>query len=197
MVIYKPLTDINSLGKLQSDMDRVYDWCNKNELTKNIEKIKAQFFPQGANTDLKQMHQNNPFLINDRKLNYEHTFRYLGIDIDQNLSMKTTCDSIYRNASHKLYIYRWAKGSMTMSAAMQVWKDMFLGVLDYENVFLTGTNKNSLSDLQKLQNDAIISCLKIRQPRDAHVNDLDNPCCSTILTFSYILYHIVRFNSTF
>ena len=50
------------------------------------------------------MHQNNPILINNRKLNYEHTFRYLGIDIDQNLSMKTTCDSIYRNASHKPYI---------------------------------------------------------------------------------------------
>ena len=61
---------------------------------------------------------------------------------------------------------------MTISAAVQVLKATFLSVLDYGNVFSTGINKNSLSDLQKLQNDAIRCCLRIKQPRDAHVNDL-------------------------
>ena len=49
---------------------------------------------------------------------------------------------------------------------------MFLSVLEYGNVFLTRVNKNSLSDLQKLQNDAVRCCLKLKQPRDAHVADL-------------------------
>ena len=86
--------------------------------------------------------------------------------------MKTVRDSIYRNATHKLYIYRLVRNTLTMSAAIQVLKSMFLRVLDYGNVFLTGVNKNSLSDLQKLQNDAVRCCLKIKQPRDAHVADL-------------------------
>ena len=59
-----------------------------------------------------------------------------------------------------------------MSAAVQVLKAMFLSVLDYGNEFLTGVNKNSLSDLQKLQNDAIRCCLRIKPHRDAHVNGL-------------------------
>ena len=49
---------------------------------------------------------------------------------------------------------------------------MFISVLDYGNVFLTGVNRDTLFDLQKLQNDAIRCCLEIKQPRDAHVNDL-------------------------
>ena len=86
--------------------------------------------------------------------------------------MKTVRDSIYRNATYKLYIYRLVRSSLTMSATIQVLKSMFLSVLDYGNVFLTGINKNSLSDLQKLQNDAIRCCLKIKQPRDVHVVDI-------------------------
>ena len=86
--------------------------------------------------------------------------------------MKTVRDSIYRNATHKLYIYRLVRSLLTMSAAIQVLKSMFLSVLDYGNIFLTGINKNSLSDLQKLQNNAIRCCLKIKQPRDVHVVDI-------------------------
>ena len=46
---------------------------------------------------------------------------------------------------------------------------MFISVLDYGNVFLTGINREKLSDLQKLQNDAIRCCLRIKNPRDVHV----------------------------
>ena len=59
-----------------------------------------------------------------------------------------------------------------MSAATQVLRAMFVSVLGYGNVFLTGVNRKNLFDLQKLQNDAIRCCLEIKQPRDAHVNNL-------------------------
>ena len=86
--------------------------------------------------------------------------------------MKNTCDQIYKNASHKLYIHRLIRGSLTMSAATLILKAMFVSILDYGNVFLTGVNQDRLSDLQKLQNDAVRCCLNIKKKRDAHVNDL-------------------------
>ena len=49
---------------------------------------------------------------------------------------------------------------------------MFVSILDYGNVFLTGVNRDRLFDLQKIQNDAVRCCLNIKNPRDAHVNDL-------------------------
>ena len=59
-----------------------------------------------------------------------------------------------------------------MFAATQILKTMFVSVLDYGNVFLTGINRDKLLDLQKLQNDAVRCCLSIKNPRDAHVIDL-------------------------
>ena len=59
-----------------------------------------------------------------------------------------------------------------MPAAIQVLKAMFVSILDYGNVFLTGVKQDRLSDLQKLQNDAVRCCLNIKTPRDAHVIDL-------------------------
>ena len=49
---------------------------------------------------------------------------------------------------------------------------MFVSILDYGNVFLTWVNQEKLFDLQKLQNDTLRCCLNIKNPRDAHVNDL-------------------------
>ena len=104
MVLYRTLEDEDCIKDFQADMDNVYEWCNRNKLTINIEKNKAQLFPKNPNTDPISLHNKNPIKISNKTLHYEHTFRYLGIDIDQYLSMKTVCDSIYRNATHKLNI---------------------------------------------------------------------------------------------
>ena len=156
------------MGELQSDVNNIYKWCNVNKLTINTSKTKAQYFPRNSNINIKDFYNKYPITINNVNLVYEHNFRYLGIEIDNLLTMKPTYDAIFKNASHKLYIYRLIRGSLTMFAATQILKTMFVSVLDYGNIFLTGINK----DLQKLQNDAVRCCLSIKNPRDAHVADL-------------------------
>ena len=172
MVIFKPLNEQDSMGELQSDVNNIYKWCNRNKLTINTSKTKAQYFPRNSNVNAKEFYNENPITINNANLTYEHHFRYLGIEIDNLLTMKPTYDAIFKNASHKLYLFRLIRGNLTMFAATQILKTMFVSVLDYGNVFLTGINRDKLSDLQKLQNDAVRCCLSIKNPRDAHVIDL-------------------------
>ena len=172
MVIYTPISGADSRQNVQSDVNAVYKWCNKNKLTINVGKTKAQYFPRNSNIDTKTFESNNPIYINNAKLQYEQHFRYLGIEVDHQLLSRNTFDQIYKNASHKLYIYRLIRGSLTMYAATQVLKTMFVSVLDYGNIFLTGINQDKLYDLQKLQNDALRCCLNIKNPRDVHVNDM-------------------------
>ena len=152
MVIYKPLNEPDSLHHLQNDINIVYDWCNRNKLTINIEKTKAHIFPRNSNIDLQLLHQNNPKTINNTQLQYEHTFQYLGINIDQHLTMKSMCDSRFMPAINSIfkarqrfadYVYA-KKKKKKMSAAIQVLRAMFVSVVDYRNVFLTGVNRNSL-----------------------------------------------------
>ena len=172
MVIFKPLNEQDSMGELQSDVNNIYKWCNRNKLTINTSKTKAQYFPRTSNVNVKEFYNENPITINNINLTYEHHFRYLGIEIDSLLTMKPTYDAIFKNASHKLYLFRLIRGNLTMFAATQILKTMFVSVVDYGNVFLTGINREKLSDLQKLQNDAVRCCLSIKNPRDAHVIDL-------------------------
>ena len=171
MVIFKPLTEQDNIGELQSDVNNIYKWCKINKLTINTSKMKAQYFPRNSYINTKEFYNENPITINNVNLIYEHNFRYLGIEIDNLLTMKPTYDAIYKNASHKLYIFRLIRGNLTMFAATQILKTMFVSVLDYGNVFLTGINRDKLSDLQKLQNDAVRCCLSIKNPRDAYVAD--------------------------
>ena len=172
MVIYTPILDADSMQNVQTDVNAIYKWCNKNKLTINVSKTKAQYFPRNSNIQSKTFESNNPIFINNSKLQYEQHFRYLGVELDQSLSMKNTFDQIYKNASHKLYIYRLIRGSLTMFAATQVLKTMFVSVLDYGNIFITGINQDTLQDLQKLQNDALRCCLNVKNPRDVHIHDM-------------------------
>ena len=92
------------MQNVQSDVNAVYKWCNKNKLTINVGKTSAQYFPRNSNIDTKTFELNNPIYINNIKVQYEQHFQYLGIELDHLLSMKNTFDQIYKNASHKLYI---------------------------------------------------------------------------------------------
>ena len=104
MVIYTPILGADSMQNVQSDVNAVYKWCNKNKLTINVGKTKAQYFPRNSNIHTKIFESNNPIYINNTKLQYEEHFRHLGIELDHLLSMRNTFDQIYKNASHKLYI---------------------------------------------------------------------------------------------
>ena len=142
MVIFNPLRQKDSMSELQSDVNNIYMWCNANKLTINISKTKAQYFPKNSNINTKDFYNKYSITINNIKLEYDHNFRYLGIEIDNLLTMKPTYEAISKNASHKLYIYRLIRGSLTMFAATQILKTMFVSVLDYGNIFLTSINKD-------------------------------------------------------
>ena len=45
MVIYTPSENVNKFEELQQDLDTGTAWCNKNKLTVNTNKTKAQMFP--------------------------------------------------------------------------------------------------------------------------------------------------------
>ena len=103
MLIVNSLRNAESLSDIQNDLNKLFQRCNKNKLTINISKAKAQYFPKDTNVDTKNFYTNNPITINNSDLVYEHNFRYLGIEIDNYLTMKPTYEAIYKNASHKLY----------------------------------------------------------------------------------------------
>ena len=91
IVIFKSLRpDIieNDLSCFKRDIENVYTWCMDNELTINIKKTKLQFFPKNRNLDCHLFENTHDIKIDGINLEYVSSFKYLGVEIDRNLTMK-------------------------------------------------------------------------------------------------------------
>ena len=164
IVIYKDLdldTNPNDVQRVQQDITNITEWCQINELTINCKKTKAQFF--------KEQHT---IKLQEQEVGYSDTFKYLGVEIDDLLSMKSHVNRVNKNASHKLFLLRKLRHVLNTHAATLVLKSMFLGVLDYGLLFTTVVPIKMFDDLQTIQNHALRSVLNVYDPLDFHVNQL-------------------------
>ena len=110
--------------------------------------------------------------IFNQTLEYESTFKYLGVDIDRYLNLKSFFDSMYKLVNDKLYLLKLIGPSLTVQAALAVGKSMILSLIDYGNMFLTSLTQKDLEDLQKLQNKVLRCCLNIVDPLDMNVVEM-------------------------
>ena len=125
----------NDIDLFKRDLAAIEYWCLKNELTINIKKTKLQYFLANRNTDCNLFENEVKCQIYNQTLEYENTFKYLGVDIDRYLTMKSFFDSMYKLVNHKLYLLKLIRTSLTVEAALAVGKSMILSLIDYGNIF--------------------------------------------------------------
>ena len=148
----------NDIDLFKRDLAAIEYWCLKNELTFNIKKTKLQFFQENRNIDCNLFENEVKCQIYNQTLEYENTFKYLGVDIDRYLTMKSFFDSMYKLVNHKLYLLKLIRPSLTVEAALAVGKSMILSLIDYGNIYLTSLTQKDQEDLQKLQNKVLRCC---------------------------------------
>ena len=121
----------------KQDIESVENWCLRNELTINIKKTKLQYFPHRHNIDCMAFENDVTCYIYGQQLSCVTAFKYLGIDIDRNSSMKSFYESMYKLVNHKLYLLKLIRPSLSIDDALAVGKSMILSLIDYGNIFLT------------------------------------------------------------
>ena len=147
--------------------NRLSNWCHLNRLTINIKKTKVVQFPASKCTRL-----NINLTLDDQPLVSQNNYRYLGIELDHDLSLKTHVTQVNKLASNKLYLLRKIRPYLSTKASVDICKTMLLPVMDYGGLFLTMCTKKELDDLQIIQNNAIRCCLKVQDPRDIHLIEM-------------------------
>ena len=160
------------IDMFKRDLAAIEFWCLKNKLTLNIKKKKLQFFSENRNFDYSLFENDVICQIYNQTLEYESTFKYLGVDIDRYLNLKGFFDSMYKLVNHKLYLFKLIRPSLTIDAAITVGKSMILSLIDYGNMFLTSLTQKDQADLQKLQNKVLRCCLDIVDPLDLNVVEM-------------------------
>ena len=137
---------------LQEDLDGLTDWCISNKIYINTEKTKVMFF--GSKTKIASLDLPN-FTINSNNIQRAKTYTYLGIKLDEQLSMETHANSVIQKVSNKIYQLTKIRSFITKKAALLIYKNMILPILEYGDIFLHSATHTIRKKLQTLQNRAL------------------------------------------
>ena len=139
-------------AELQRDLNRLGDWCTANKIYINTEKTKVMFF--GSKQKIASL--NMPTLsINGESIQRAKTYTYLGIRLDEQLSMETHANSVIQRVSDKIYQLTKIRSFITKRAALLIYKNMILPILEYGDIFLHSATQKVRKKLQTLQNKAL------------------------------------------
>ena len=141
---------------VQADLNRLSQWCNVNQLTVNVKKTKSVLFGTKKYLDIDR--QPN-LTLNNESIEYITHYKYLGIELDNNLNYKLHANNVYNLVAHKIYLLSKIRGFVSNKVALLIYKTKILPYLDYGDIFYMNTNIGILNKRQKLQNKALKICI--------------------------------------
>ena len=100
-VLYSKKKSLTQAGQdMQTDLDNLSNWCVNNEIYINSEKSKVMFFGSKARIESSTLPD---FNIGGKILQRAKTYTYLGIKLDEQLSLGTHANSLISKVSNKIY----------------------------------------------------------------------------------------------
>ena len=153
MVLYSKKKSVMQSGlDLQRDLDSITNWCVDNEIYINIDKTKVMFFGSKAKINSIDLPQ---FQIDGTTIQRTQTYTYLGIKLDEQLTLETHANELIRKVSAKIYQLTKIRAFLTSKAAVLIYKNMILPILEYADIFLHSASQKIRKKLQTLQNKAL------------------------------------------
>ena len=159
-VIYQSGNTWDSIrAKLQYDLNNVLKWTNENSLALNATKTQAMII--GPRCKLQRLQQDH-ILISELPVKFVKQYNYLGIIIDSEMTLQPMLKHVKRMLTNKIFILRKIRKFLTEKASLSIYKQTILPILDYSGFLLLSCNVSDRSDLQKMQNDILRICLRIK-----------------------------------
>ena len=141
---------------MQNDLNVFVNWSERNGLAINAKKSQAMLM--GSRNKVSKIADINPFKINNIRMDYVKQYNYLGIILDTEMSLIPLCKHVEKIVIDKIYMIRKLRKYLTYHAALQIYKQLILPILDYSGFLLTACNNGKKNTLQVLQNDVLRFC---------------------------------------
>ena len=141
-----------TVANMQEDLDALSLWCIDNGISMNVEKTQLMLF--GQPKKLKE-HPTFNIVYNGSPLQSVSHYKYLGMTLDSQLNYNQHVQKTIAIVSNKLKQFRRMCFFLDKKAAVLVYKNMILPILEYEDIFMVGTSVENRRRLQVLQNKGI------------------------------------------
>lgn len=146
-----------NIGKMNADLERIYNRINQNKLKLNVQKTKLMII-----TNKKSIIKNNINIkINNVRLDIVEQVKYLGVIIDEDLNFKQNCDYVTRKMAHKTSILRRVGKKLNMQQKIYVYKSIIEAHLNYCSTILFLSNETEIQRIQIIQNRCMRNILRV------------------------------------
>ena len=143
----------NLQERIQCDFDALIDWTYRNNLRLNHDKTKAMIF--SSRNKMSKLYNPKQFAMNNYKIVFVHNYNYLGVTIDDVMSLVPLVKSLKKRISDKIFMLRKVRTFFTFDAAVLVYKQTILPIINTAGFLIIACRKDDKSDLQILQNDIL------------------------------------------
>ena len=160
-VLYSIGNDFNHMyHRLQLDLDAFINWCSVNGLKINSEKTKAMLC--STRNRLHVMHNMINFKILGNEVQYVTQYNYLGLLLDNEMTLQPLIKDIKKRVNNKMFTLRKLRKYLTEAAAILVYKQTILPILDYAGFLLISMGNGDKGDVEVIQSDALRYCKNIQ-----------------------------------
>ena len=153
-VIYSTAKNRDAIKtRLQNDMDNLSQWCARNKLTINTNKTKIMIF--GNTKKSRDKLENLDINFEGKALNQVTSYNYLGVKLDQRLNYDLHAKATIQKVADKIAYLRKVRRFVNKKAALSIYKNMILSIMEYGNILLASGSAVNKKKLQILQNRAL------------------------------------------
>ena len=158
-VIYYSHRNTQTLtSNLQTDINSLLTWCDRNKMHVNVLKTKQVTF---GTSNTRSRYQNKQIFMHDKALEDTPSYKYLGITLDPLLKFNLHVQKTANTGNYRISLFRKIRNMLSPKAAHLVYTATILPQMEYGSLQYCCTNKVLLQELQVIQNSALKCILKL------------------------------------
>ena len=115
-------------------------------------------------------------MIENVSVKFVKQYSYLGITYDAEMSLQPLIKNVKKSITNKIYNLRKIRKYITEKAALAIYKQTILPIIDYSGFIVLSCGKGDRSDLQTAQNDILRLCCKISMHDHLSIKELHKRC---------------------
>lgn len=144
--------------QMNREMERISQWLRRNKLKLNVNKTKLMVIKgSSVSTSTKSV------TVDGEEIEMVKEFKYLGVMIDEKLSLKANVDYLCKKVSKKVGVLCRLAKFITMAARVSIYKAIIAPHFDYCATLLYQCDEGSFDRMQKLQNRAMRAILMCKK----------------------------------
>ena len=145
---------------LQASLNNFVNWSSRNKLTINESKTKLMLFSSQIKSKSIQV-RNLDIKINNEKLKFVPTYKYLGVILDYELTFNHHVKELKRNLGFKSYLLAILRSYVPTIIMLIIYKTYVLPLFDYADIVYHGSGSTGTQLLQTVQNRCLKYCFKV------------------------------------